>query len=81
MYLEDYAEDLLKELDRESLERLARSENGAKLAARFDGDAMESAARKGDMKALSSMLRDILATPEGKKFAAQVQKAVKRDER
>lgn len=67
--------------DRESLERLAQSESGAKLAARFDGEAMESAARKGDMKALSSMLRDILATPEGKEFAAQVQKAVKRDER
>lgn len=81
MYLEEYAEELLKGSDRARLEELARSESGTKLAARFDGDAMESAARKGDMKALSSMLRDILATPEGKEFAARVQKAVKRDER
>ena len=80
MYLEDYVENLRQEGDREKLGKLARSESGAKLAARFDGKAMENAARKGDMQALSSMLRDILATPEGKQFAAEVQKAVKRDE-
>ena len=81
MYLEDYAENLLREGDKEKLGKLARSESGAKLAARFDGKAMEAAARKGDMETLSSLLRDILATQEGKQFAAEVQKAVERDER
>ena len=80
MNLEEYARERLGKGEKEALDRVARSEAGARLAARVDGSAMEAAAREGDMKALSAMLRDILATPEGKTFAAEVQKAVKRDE-
>lgn len=80
MKLEEYAKDLLGNGEREALGKLACSEAGAKLAAHVDGGAIEAAAKSGDMKALSSILRDILATPEGKNFAAEVKKAVKRDE-
>lgn len=81
MNLEEYAGEVLRKGDAAALERIARSEAGARLASRFDGRAMEAAARDGNMDALSAMLRDILKTPEGQSFAAEVQKAVKRDER
>lgn len=81
MNLEEYAGEVLRKGDAAALERIARSEAGARLASCFDGRAMEAAARDGNMDALSAMLRDILKTPEGQSFAAEVQKAVKRDER
>ena len=81
MDMESYARDHLGKGEREALGKLTGSAAGAKLAARVDGNALEAAARKGDMETLSSMLREILATPEGKHFAAEVRKAVKRDER
>ena len=81
MNLEDYTKQVQSSDKGGALDRLARSEAGAKLAAKLDGESLEKAARAGDMQALSHMLKDILATPEGKNFAAQVQKAVKKDGR
>lgn len=81
MKFEDQAKKFMEGADRAALEKVARSAAGERLAARVDADKIESAAREGDMKALSSLLKEILATPEGKTFAAEVQKAVKRDGR
>ena len=64
-----------------ALKKLTQSEEGAKLAAKVDGAKLEAAAREGDAKALTALLQDILATPEGKSFAAAVEKAVKGDGR
>lgn len=79
--LEELGENILRERDKTKLGKLTQSESGAQLASRFDGKAVEDAARKGDMQALSSMLREILSTPEGKRFAEDVRRAVKSDER
>lgn len=78
--LESYAREHLGKGEREALGKLTGSAAGARLAARVNGGALEEAARKGDMSTLSSILRDILSTPEGQSFAAEVRKAVKRDE-
>lgn len=59
-----------------ALDDLARSEAGARLAAKLDGKKLEQAARNGDMQALGRMLQGLLATPEGKDFAERVQRAV-----
>ena len=45
----------------------------------MDGQKLTQAAKAGDMQTLGSMLRDILATPEGQDFASQVRKVVKPD--
>lgn len=81
MDLEKYKRQVQQSDKGGALDQLARSEAGAKLAARLDGEKLEKAAKAGDMKALSDMLKGILSTPEGKNFAAQVQKAVKKDGR
>lgn len=79
MDLEKYARQVRDSRQGGALDDLARSEDGARLAARLDGAKLEQAARAGDMKALGQMLQGILSTPEGKRFAAQVQKAVQKD--
>lgn len=81
MNFEEQVKRFMESPDRKTLEQVARSEAGERLAARFDGAGIERAAREGDMKALSAMLKDVLSTPEGKNFAAQVKKAVERDGR
>jgi len=59
----------------DALQKLTESDAGARLAARFSGAAVEDAARRGDTAELSRLLGAILATEEGKQFAAQVRKA------
>lgn len=81
MELEKYAKQWLQGENGDALKKLAESEAGAKLAARLDGGQIENAARTGDTKALADILKGVLSTPEGKSFAQQVQKAVKRDGR
>ncbi len=81
MDIEKYARQVRSGSQGEALDDLARSETGAKLAAKVDGRKLTKAAKAGDMDALGEMLRDILATPEGKSFAAEVRKAVKQDGR
>ena len=59
-----------------ALERLTESKEGARLAARFSGGAVEEAAKRGDTAELTRLLGTILATEEGRQFAAQVRKAM-----
>jgi hypothetical protein len=81
MEWEEYAKRLRSGKSAKALEALTQSEAGAKLAAKFDGKAVEQAARSGDGETLSRLLQGILATPEGQDFARQVQKAVEKDGR
>lgn len=77
MNWEEQARDLMKSEAGKSLQSLMNSETGARLAQSLDGAAVEQAARSGDPKALSALLKNILETPEGKNFAEQVRKTVK----
>lgn len=77
MDLEKYARQLKEGKSGEALQKLTESEAGARLAAQVDASKLTEAARQGDTSALSAMLRGILSTPEGRSFAAQVEKAVK----
>ena len=79
MDIEKYARQVRSGSQGEALDDLARSEAGARLAAKVDGQKLTQAAKAGDMQTLGSMLRDILATPEGQDFASQVRKVVKAD--
>ncbi len=81
MDLEKYAREVKQSGSGPALDALARSPAGARLAAKLDGEKLEAAARSGDSKALSRLLGDILATPEGRDFARQVERTVKRDGR
>ena len=74
-----YSEALLKGKNSELLQKLAQGPEGRKIAQSVDMQAMEQAAQRGDTKALSAMLRTVLATPEGQRLAAQVKKAVQSD--
>ena len=75
MDMEELVRRTLAGKDKKQLEKLTESGAGAQLASRFDGAAVEKAAREGDMKTLSAMLQKILATPEGREFAQQVKEA------
>ncbi len=76
MDLEKYAQQIRQGEKGGQLDALARSTDGERLLAGLDKRRLEQAAKAGDMKALGQMLQGVLATPEGKRFAAQVQKAV-----
>ena len=76
MDMEQAADRLRNGKNGEALRRLTESEAGAALAERFDGRAVERAARAGDTETLAQLMRDILSTPEGARFAEQVKKAV-----
>ena len=81
MDMEKYAKQLMQGKNGAALQKLTQSDAGAKLAAKFDGAAIEKAAKSGDAKALSDILKSVLSTPEGQNFAAQVKKAVGGDGR
>lgn len=81
MDLEKFAGQVRQGQSGARLEALARSTEGEKLLQNLDRAEMERAAKAGDMKALGQLLQGVLATPEGRRFAAQVQKAVEKDGR
>ena len=60
----------------DTLKKLTESKEGASLAARFSGEAVEEAARRGDSAELTRLLGTILSTEEGRRFAEQVRKAM-----
>ena len=71
----------LEKLERElrgraELKALADTPEVRALSARLDGDALRSAAKKGDSAALQDVLQRVLSTPEGRVLAEKVQKAV-----
>ena len=76
MDLDQAAERLKKGGSGAALQKLTESGAGRALAQRFDGAAVERAARQGDADALAALMKSILSTPEGADFAAQVRRAV-----
>ena len=77
MDLEQYAKKVRQGDKGAALDALARSEDAGQVLAGLDREKLANAAKTGDMKALGQLLQGVLATPEGKRFAAQVQKAVR----
>ena len=77
MDMDKYIQELKHGKSAETLKKLTESEAGARLASQVDVAKLEKAAKQGDTRTLSTMLQTILSTPEGRSFAAQVQKAVK----
>ena len=77
MDLEKAARDLMNGKNGAALQKITESDQGAALVKKFDGAAIERAAKSGDSAALSMLLKQVLSTPEGASFAAQVQRAVK----
>ncbi len=72
----EMTERLMAENRSDSLKQLTESEAGARLAARFDGAAVEAAAKRGDTAELTRLLGTILSTAEGRQFAEQVRKTM-----
>ena len=81
MDLDKYIRELKYGKSADALKQLTESEAGARLAGKVDVSKLEAAARQGDMNTLSAMLKTILSTPEGRNFAAQVERAVKQNGR
>jgi len=76
MDMEKMAEKIMAGSGGDALKKLTESKDGARLAARFSGAAVEEAARRGDTAELTRLLRTILSTEEGRQFAEQVRKAM-----
>lgn len=81
MDMEAYARRLMQGENGASLQRLMGSDAGAALSKHVDGEKLQRAAQDGDMQALSAMLKTVLGTPEGKRFADEVLRAVNGDGR
>lgn len=77
MDLEQYAKKVRQGQTGGALDALARSRDAGQVLAGVDRDKLAEAAKAGDMQALGQILQGVLATPEGRRFAAQVQKAVR----
>lgn len=60
----------------QQLRKLAESQDGRKLAETLDVSRLQKAASQGDSQVLNQALQQILATPEGRRLAEQVKKAV-----
>lgn len=71
-----YSQELLKGKNADALKKLAGGEDGKRVAAMVDLEKLEAAAQAGNTAALGTMLRQILSTPEGRRLAEQVKKAV-----
>ena len=73
-------ERLAKELGRgekgEALRKLGSSADGRALESAVDGAALEKAFASGDAAALRRMLGALLATPEGKRLAEDVERII-----
>ena len=57
---------------------LANTPEGRALASQFDENALRSAAKEGNPAALEDIFRRVLSTPEGKRLAEKVRKAVEK---
>ena len=76
MDLAAMAEKLKADAQADALKRLTESDAGAGLSARFDGAAVEAAAKRGDTAELTRLLGTILSTAEGRRFAEQVRRTM-----
>lgn len=71
-----YSQELLNGKNAETLKKLADGEDGRRVASLVDMKQLEAAAQSGNTAALGTMLSQILSTPEGRRLAEQVKKAV-----
>ena len=73
-------ESLSRELERrgktEEIKKIAQSSDGQRISGMIDPQAVEKAARGGDTESLKNMLGRILETPEGKRLAEKLKKAM-----
>ena len=76
MDIESMAKMLMTGENGAALKKLAESDEGARLSARFDSKAAEDAVRRGDEAQMKAILQSILKTQEGKKLASRVQEAM-----
>lgn len=79
MDIEQYGREYFQGKSGAQLQKLAQSADGQKVAQMLDMQRLQSAAQSGDRAALGDMLQRVLSTPEGRRLAEQVQKAVKKD--
>ena len=75
---EDIKRDLSNSGKGAELEALARSKDGARLAAVLDGEKLQKAAQSGDGEALRAMLGTVLGTEEGRRLAANIKKLMEK---
>ena len=76
--LEKAAQELQRQGKTEQIRALAESADGRKLGQMLDAGAVEKAVKGGDSAALQQILRGVLGTPEGKRLAEQLRKAMQK---
>lgn len=74
--LERLGEQLSKSGKSDKLKTLADSADGKAVSRMVDPDAVQKAAKSGDMAALQNILRGVLSTDEGKRLAESLKKAM-----
>jgi hypothetical protein len=62
---------------RPELEKLARGEDGKRMFAMLDTEAVKKAAQSGDIKTLSALVSSALKTEEGARLARQIKDMTK----
>lgn len=76
MDLEAMAKKLMEGESGEALRKLAASDAGAELSARFGGRDAEEAVRQRDEARMRAILQSVISTPEGRELAARVREAM-----
>ena len=74
--LQNLEKKLRENSNSEKLMAVAQSPEGQRLQQMLDAEKIKSAAQSGDTKALKNILSQVLSTPEGKRLAEKVQKAM-----
>ena len=74
--LEKLGEQLSKSGKSDKLKSLADSDDGKAVSRMVDSEAVQKAAKSGDMAALQNILRGVLSTDEGKRLAESLKKAM-----
>ena len=72
--LEELAKELQRRGQAEQLKTLAASADGQQLSRLVDPKALAEAAKSGDTEALRRMMNGLLATAEGQRLSAAVQR-------
>lgn len=75
--LEKIGKELRSNGQAERLKTLAASADGQKLRQMADRSALAEAARKGDTAAMRDMMSRLLATAEGQRLSAELQKLLR----
>ena len=75
--LEKLGEELRPRGQAEQLKTLAASADGQRLSGMVDRTALADALQKGDTEALRSLMSRVLASAEGQRLSAEVQKLLR----